>query len=282
MLIKTMEDVHKCNFELLSAFDALCKNNDIKYFILGGTLLGAVRHKDFIPWDDDVDVVLFREDYEKLCKIPEKEYPEGLKFSPPAETGAFWDVIPRIIDTKNTGTGADAKNTAHPSGEHPYIDLFILDNSYGGVRQRLTVAALLFIYSLARGHRTVIHERIKISPTLDIDLGMMEWIIRLIQWIGRRIPLEKEQRWYQSVSKRCKKGKMLYTSNEVPFILNKGYDTSWFSDTVFLSIRGSKFPAPKGYDDYLRLIYGDYEKLPPKNSRKPAHFLVQYDIDAEN
>ena len=65
----TLEELKEIEFEILKVFDAFCKENNIRYFLAFGTLLGAIRYKKFIPWDDDVDVLVPREDYERLVKI---------------------------------------------------------------------------------------------------------------------------------------------------------------------------------------------------------------------
>jgi len=257
-----MEDMHTCQIGLLSDFDDLCKKNGIGYFVFEGTLLGAVRHRDFIPWDDDMDVVLFREDYDKLLSLPDDEYPDHMRLHRPAEDGAFLDFIPRIVDVRHE---ADS----YPLSRHPFIDIFVLDGSYGGKRQKLRVTAQRFVYALAMGHRDG-----RLMP--DYAISSRNAVIRgmsvPIQWIGKLMPLEKKIEWYTSLSKRCKKRDALYVSNIVPFSLHREYDASWFSDTVTLEIRGLTVPAPKGYDDILRISYGDYTKLPPAESRKPVHF----------
>ena len=65
----TLEEVQNISLEIFTKFDEICREHNLKYFMMYGTLLGAVRHKGFIPWDDDIDVWMFREDYNKLCEI---------------------------------------------------------------------------------------------------------------------------------------------------------------------------------------------------------------------
>ena len=70
----SFEEKRSIQLEMLKEIDAFCRNNGIKYSLAFGTLLGAIRHKGFIPWDDDIDIMMFREEYEKLCKIAPSEF----------------------------------------------------------------------------------------------------------------------------------------------------------------------------------------------------------------
>ena len=76
---KYMEKIHDANFDMLCEVDRICRKYDIKYYLHGGTFLGAVRHRDFIPWDDDVDIGFVRAEYERFLEVFEKEAPERLK-----------------------------------------------------------------------------------------------------------------------------------------------------------------------------------------------------------
>ena len=75
-----LENMHKIQLNMLIEFDKICRRNNIKYILDAGTLLGAVRHKGFIPWDDDIDVRMLRDDYEKFCVVANKELPETMFF----------------------------------------------------------------------------------------------------------------------------------------------------------------------------------------------------------
>ena len=275
MLIRTLEDIHKCNLELLCEFDTFCKKNDIHYFIFGGTLLGAVRNKDLIPWDDDIDVFLLRNEYEKLLAIPENEYPDVLKLVGCGENGIFFDFTPRIVYLSYEGTRKDRPDDSYPYMNNPAIDLFVLDNSCGGLRHRTRVHAQQFVYAMARGHRIHRSDDVVRNSSADISRAeKLEWITRPIQSIGKYVPLNIEIACYQFLSKMFGSGKSLFVSNDTPHGLIREYDASWFDETVPLEICGMNFPAPSGYDELLIFMYGDYMKLPPERSRVPFHFLV--------
>lgn len=266
MLLKTIGEVHDFYFEFLSCFDKFAKDNDLRYFIHAGTLLGAVRHGDFISWDDDVDIVMFREDYEKLCSIPKENYPDNFRLVIPGENDQFYDFTTRCVSTVDT---AIARNVGGALSDHvisPGIDIFILENSFTGLRHRIHTLMLLFVYALTRGHR--------IYPTPMPH--RYAWMVRPIQWFGGHLPLRKLIGWYTTLSKRCKKQGVLYTSNNEPGSLKREYCSSWYSQSVPLSIRDKEFPAPAGYEFCLKEMFGEYMTLPPMEKRTPDHFEVLF------
>ena len=94
-----LKKVHEANLDILRAVDEICRKHHITYRIDSGTLLGAVRHKGFIPWDDDVDLLFRREEFEAFCKVA-SELPEKLALVLPDEYQngkAFYDFVPRVI-----------------------------------------------------------------------------------------------------------------------------------------------------------------------------------------
>ncbi len=95
-----LSPVHGANLKILKEIDRICRKYEIPYMIDSGTLLGAVRHQGFIPWDDDADVAFTRDNYERFAKVVRKELPKGLKLLEPHQLGggrAFYDFTPRIL-----------------------------------------------------------------------------------------------------------------------------------------------------------------------------------------
>ena len=123
--------VHQANLKMLKEIDRICRKYEIQYMLDAGTLLGAVRHKGFIPWDDDADVVFTRENYEQFARVVRKELPEGMEFLEPRQLGdgeAFYDFTPRLLYL-NSQTHEDEEEMRFYGGKlnHLWVDLFIQD-----------------------------------------------------------------------------------------------------------------------------------------------------------
>ena len=132
---KELQELHDVLLDAMVQFDVVCKENGIQYFLGGGTLLGAIRHGGFIPWDDDIDIAMTRKDYEalkRLLRSGKKLLPENMELILPDEYRngrAFYDFTPRII-YKNSRRHGDSREMDYYEGKlnHLWVDIFILDN----------------------------------------------------------------------------------------------------------------------------------------------------------
>lgn len=116
--------VHCVLLNMLQWFHQECKNNNLRYYIIGGTMLGAVRHKGFIPWDDDIDVAMPRKDYDKLCRIMADSGKGQYRLEfPGKENKDYTYLFAKIYDTQTTLT----ENKRKPITRGLYIDVFPLD-----------------------------------------------------------------------------------------------------------------------------------------------------------
>ena len=123
--------VHEANLKLLKEIDRICRKYRIQYMLDSGTLLGAVRHKGFIPWDDDADVVFTRPNYEKFLKVAERELPKGMTLLRPQDIRGgrvFYDFTTRIL-YDNSRVHEDNGQMRFYEGKlnHLWVDLFVLD-----------------------------------------------------------------------------------------------------------------------------------------------------------
>ena len=271
MLIETAAELRKANLELLSKFDRFCGEHGIKYFITFGTLLGAVRHGDMIPWDDDIDVTMLRSEYYKLIKISKQKYPEGCELLTPGEDKSFCGFTPMFKDNGYVGRMIKGSDSDDGTGTGRLgIDIFVLDPSYTGPRHTILTYRQYVLYAQARAHRAI---RKPLDTSKPKFLAVP--VVKFFEFIGRRRKLYRivEDYWDLSLDLKSK-GKRLYSPCNIPDELRQEYDPRWFDDTVYLNLGGTEYPAPAGYKELLTTMFGDYMQLPPEDKRFPEHFYL--------
>lgn len=265
-----LKDVHRANLEILKEIDRICRKYKIKYLMDAGTLLGAVRHKGFIPWDDDADVAFTRNQYEAFVKVVRRELPDTMEFLRPEDFRggrAFYDFTPRII-YKNSRTNEDTPEMRFYEGKlnHLWVDLFIIDELPSGrLAAQITRLFHMVIYGMSMGHRY----------HLDFSkYGKFQRpAVRIMAAVGRLIPMKLLFRIQRMTALKDKKGRsnLRYYSNYQPDFLYVTLQKEWCEETVDLEFCDTKLMAPKNWHEVLMWIYGDYEKLPPVEKRVPSH-----------
>lgn len=272
-----MTNVHRANLEILKEIDRICRKYKLKYLLDAGTLIGAVRHQGFIPWDDDADIAMTRANFDAFLKVAPRELPQGMELIFPGQFHGgegFYDFTPRII-YKNSKTHADDEEMAFYDGKlnHLYVDLFVLDGLPDGRLGAACARGLqTAVYGLAMGHR------------YQLDYGkyppLQRAVIRILAGIGRRLPLS----WIMRLQRACaqmtgkKKTKRLYYSNYQPDYLYVTLERQWSEDTVDLPFEDTVLMCPSGWHQVLTWVYGDYRKLPPKKDRVPTHSTMEIQV----
>lgn len=270
----TMERIHEANLGILTEVDRVCRKHHIHYYLLGGTLLGLIRNGDFIPWDDDVDILMFREDFEKFMQIYPGEAKEQYPLLNYRELPEFFDFIDKIADMnvtyKETVYGDDAYYKYRYN--HPTLDIFVLDNrpkhfQWHSIWMRL-------VYLLAMGHR----KHIQYEQHRGLN-GVVTWIG---SHIGKLFPMKTLAIWYDHLQKseKTKSGKY-YLSNDMMTLKMWGlmYKAEMFEQERTAVLRGKELQIPYGTEDILTMQYGDYMQLPPVEQRKPQHLMEIVDAD---
>ncbi|MCR4832841.1 MAG: LicD family protein [Butyrivibrio sp.] len=272
-----MEKIHQCNFELLSEIKRICEKYDIQFFLHGGTLLGSVRHQDFIPWDDDVDIIFLRQDYEKFIRVVAKELPENMEFLDYNNYPQFFDFIAKISNKNLTyKTTYGHEDFYEHRYSHPSVDLFVLDRV--GKHHGLQLAIMKILYAFAMGHR----------KTVDLDKykGTAKIGAVILPAIGKLIPLKticKQYRYIATLAnpKEDSSGfditDKVYISNEQqhPHYWGLCYDMTSYQLGTTKTMRGLELQVPSGYDATMSVIYGDYMKLPPESQRVCQHVELE-------
>lgn len=254
-----LKKIWAVELDLLKRFTELCLKNDIHFQIFAGTLLGAVRHKGFIPWDDDVDVCMDRDNFKKLLKIADKfsTYPYFLQT--PNNDLKFYTPYIRF---RNSLTTAIIRNNNSPLYNNGiYIDVFVMDGLPVGFMQRIHAKIVKWCkrtveYKLNSGGRNSKRIAGKLFQLIERGLTLRQCIWLHQHALGLATPFVSRISM-QTHSERFSTRYWLY-KNEL-------------HDTEMVDFEGIKVPAPKQYDAILRRLYGDYRQLPPTDERGKWH-----------
>lgn len=246
------------------------KKYNLKYFMLGGTLLGAIRHGGFIPWDDDIDIGMPREDYDKFLEIIPKELPSYL------ELHTYWDesdhhyYFSRIVDTryelKRTGSIIERK-------EAVWVDVFPLDGMSNNAFVR-RIDMMYLLYARARYHMATF-DRVNLKRP---DRPLLERIIIKIvifTGIGTR---SDAKYWLDKIDVLLRKYPVENSAWVVNFMgqykFKEMFPKEWYGNGTSYEFEDSELIGPDNYEAVLTQQYGDY-MIPPKNKNVHAAEMVK-------
>lgn len=258
-----VNELHSRLLSMAKAFHTVCINNNINYYMLGGTMLGAIRHKGFIPWDDDMDFGIPRDDYNRFISLPKEAFPEQFELRYYANTPNSPMHYVKFVDNKTTLI----ENGYHDYKEGLYIDVFPLDGaSCKSLTDKIWIKKILFLQYLIMNHCSTtkrkglfkrlvkkfceiqdlnrMHQKLEILMT-QRNLSESELIANLLGAWGTKEMMPKE---IMGMPK-------LYP----------------FEDTYFF--------GSSDYDGYLKSLYGNYMTLPPIDKRIFKHNYYYLDFN---
>lgn len=261
-----LKEIQHIILDIFREVDKICERNNLRYFAIGGTCLGAVRHKGFIPWDDDLDIAMPRKDYEAFIKIAEKELPHNLSLLIPKQAKYYECTFAKVQDVNTTFIQDIAK--PHPERyTGVYIDIMPLDGLPDDVKERKKHFLKLKINFLCNAHRK--------CKSGDLHTGIkrvLGYLTAFAAWC--RTPFDWTY-YYKKYEEECKKydfEKSDYTSYAWSLRASKlVFPTKDFEDYVMLPFEDYHMRCPIGYEDFLQIMFGDYMKLPPKEEQVPMH-----------
>lgn len=259
---KQMKEVWAVLLDLLAEFDRVCRKHHIKYFASGGTMLGAVRHKGFIPWDDDMDVMMFREDYNKLCDIGPKEFQHPYFFQNKQTDPYCGMFMSKLRNSNTTALAPEERNPINKqSNRGIFIDIMPLDNVPDSEEERTK-----FLKELNEERQKVYNAGRNLGIYSE-DLGIKHYI-KKIQYHTKSFKRKKNIYTYigayNSYNTLCQKylgektemfGSLQFQASKKHFKYIADYNQLVEMDFEFL-----KIPVGAGYDHALTLFYGDYMK----------------------
>ena len=250
----------------LKEVDRICRKNDIKYFLGGGSLLGAVRHKGFIPWDDDADVMMLRDDYEKFLSVLKTDLPSYITDQNTEEANHFAFTKLRLDDTI-----LSTEFSVRFKGLHNgvFLDVLAQDKTSGNkaasrIHMKLTAQLRWLVLNKWRG-----------TP-MDANNKIVSFIGDVIKAI---LPLSLLEKMQNGIMKRYrdKDTGMLYDS--MGRNVERGaFPEEWLREAVYVDFEDTKLPIPKEWDKYLTYLYGDYMDMIPVSERHVSHDIVRIDL----
>lgn len=253
--------------EILIEFDRVCKKRNIPYSLDGGTLLGAVRHKGFIPWDDDIDLIMLRKDYERFFETGKTELDTKRFFLQEHRTDPHYYVgYPRIRRNNTVYSRIGHEHIKYCQGV--FIDVFVLDNVPDSKVLRPLYKAAAFCLRKTLWART--------GRKLHANSIMRMWF-----YILSRVPKNFVFMLVDMLKDACNKkstelvGHMMHPYPR-PEVTPYGIPASLMEGFTELKFEGRSFQSVKEYDKYLTMLYGDYMTLPPEENRKPHIHLSAF------
>ena len=264
----TIEKQKEIQLLMLNEFKRVCDINNINYSLGGGTLLGAIRHKGYIPWDDDIDVMMMRSDYEKILQIFNEQCEiNEYKLLSYKNTDDYYYPFAKIVNLKTKIEEYSYKKIEELG---IYIDIFPIDFLPNDEKQIKRIYKkyknfniLLNIYKIGKKDK-ITKNKIKLILKKPINwllskFKMHRLILKNIDNLGTK---------YNNTNKvACISGR--YFEKEI-------MSSNYISDYLLVDFENEKYKAAIGYHDYLTKHYGDYMKLPPKDKQISNHDNIAY------
>lgn len=258
----SLDEMKEIQLSILKYVARLCEQNDIRYYLAYGTLIGAIRHGGFIPWDDDIDIILPRPDYDRLVGLLREQHDSIYRFVDYRDNWRIPFNFGKVIDSRTVWIPESRFGEQVSLGVG--IDLFPLD---GMPRRRLAkkwhfsiiwvLNKLLAVNAMDNARSRAPLKRLLIGL---VQVGMNESIAikchDVIERLSRRFGFEE--------------------ADEVCALVGQGtmkevIPKTWLGRGVRITFEQHEFVAPEHFDEYLRAIYGDYMQLPPPEKRKSHH-----------
>ena len=249
--ITDINEIHSILLNIAKEFHRICVKHSIPYYMLGGTMLGAIRHNGFIPWDDDMDFGVPRKYIKHLVRILRKELPDYMSVITPLDD---YGVVNEIIKVTDNRTEIDEYNKDHISNKMGvFIDVFPLDESNNDwsnwSRNNLILLALAC-------------SNFRYYPSASIRSRLVGFIVRVIP----------KSIYFKILSCFLPHGGGYISNYSGAYTYKETIPKAYFGKSQLYTFEDTKFHGVESPSDYLRCLYGDYMQLPPEDKR---HFHLK-------
>jgi lipopolysaccharide cholinephosphotransferase len=273
MTVDELRNLQMLQLEMALAARQICDRNNIGYFLIAGTLLGAVRHKGFIPWDDDLDIGMLRSDYDRFIKCAAKELPEKYFLQTFASDPAMGLPFTKV---RKIGTRC-VENVSSSVGwnQGVFIDIFPFDNVPEGLMRRKLHAFEIYVW--------------KRLLLCRVGFDLLSYDRSFVKVVLYKAVLYPASRLFSRNFLAERLEGCVRRHNETPTKLvvaaggaygykKESISRSWVTEVSELEFEGHQFKCPQSYNDYLFHFYRDYMTLPPPEKRVGGHQIIELNI----
>jgi lipopolysaccharide cholinephosphotransferase len=262
----SLAEIKKIELDLLKNVVKVCKENNLRYFLAGGTLLGAIRHQGFIPWDDDIDVLMPRKDYMQLINIFKRENKKNMKMFSANTNNDYYYTFLKVVDTR-TKMFINERLPLKDFGV--CIDIFPMDGLPENQLETILLLKIIRHYNKIRATASMLrfpnYGWYKIVPKRFYYL--------FSKHVGYKKPIQKiEELATKYDFETCDYIGCLVWGYGIKEKISK----KSFESTVEVQFEDGYYDAPIGYDEYLTNLYGDYLQLPSEEKRVSHHNYEAY------
>ena len=266
-MYQELKSVQAAELYILKEIKRICEEEGIQYFLTGGTMLGAVRHQGFIPWDDDIDIAMVQEEYKKFIAIAPKKL--GSEFFLDNEfTDSDYGLVFSKVRLLNTEF-VELKGNRHAVHNELFVDVFpyinLADDSKQRKKNGFKLVLLTQLLKIKSGYKVWLGE----GPKKALKFLPVRFICLFASKANIRKRINKIAYAYERSAFTCAHNGS--KNGYIRWVIPRGV----FDEYTFLNFEGEPFPVPKDFDQCLRTFYGStYMELPPENKRithRPVH-----------
>ena len=264
---KKLRQLQMTMLETLKVFDAFCRKHDLKYSLYAGSLLGVIRHKGFIPWDDDLDVCMERSEYDRLIALWEADPPAGYFLQTKENAPAYWQSFAKI--RKDHTTFLQEEREAGKFHTGVFLDIFPLDRMPDGRLQQAMFKWHCMKYQLLT--------REFVPPKAGTLVRLGSAVILACIPKSRRAAVRRNT--LKKITRYNNRRDLEIAAIETTASLRKPFAADMLDSYVELPFEDGTFMCFAGWHDHLRRKFGDYMQLPPEEERAWRHHPIILDFE---